>query len=77
MLKLSSSFDSVRFILLKILIEWVINCYILCHFKFLTMIYTIVRAGAGATLRYGSGSDQMMRLRLRNTADNPQLDILP
>jgi hypothetical protein len=41
-------------------------------FKFLTMIYTIVRAGAvgagvGAASRYGSDSDQMMRLRLRNT----------
>jgi hypothetical protein len=32
MLKLSCSFDSVPFILLKILTEWVINCYILCHF---------------------------------------------
>jgi hypothetical protein len=45
--------------------ERVVNCYILCHFKFLTMIYTIVRAGAvgagaGAASRYGS--DQMMRL---------------
>jgi hypothetical protein len=30
-----------------------------CHFKFLTMIITIV--GAGAALRYGSGSDQMMQ----------------
>jgi hypothetical protein len=47
---------------------------ILCHFKFLTMIYTNVRAGvigAGASSRYGSGSNQKMRLqlRLRNTAD--------
>jgi hypothetical protein len=47
----------------------------LCHFKFLTMINTIVGAGAvgagavgaGAASRYGSGSDQNMRLRLRNT----------
>jgi hypothetical protein len=34
------------------------------------MIITIVgavAAGAGAASRYGSGSDQMMRLRLRNT----------
>jgi hypothetical protein len=72
MLKLFSSFDSVGFILQKILTEWVVNCYILCHFKLLTMIYTIVRAGtvgAGASSRYGSGSDQMMRLRLRNTDD--------
>jgi hypothetical protein len=61
--KLSSSFDSVRFRLLKILTEWVVNCYIFCHFKFLTMIYTI----AGAASRYGFGSDQMMRLRLRST----------
>jgi hypothetical protein len=39
-------------------------------FKFLSMINTIVRAGAvgaGAASRYGYGSDQMMRLRLRNT----------
>jgi hypothetical protein len=54
MLKLSSLFDSLRFTLL----------YLFCHFKFLTMINTIV--GAGAALRYGSGSgsgsDQMMRL---------------
>jgi hypothetical protein len=65
MLKLSSSFDSVRFILLKIWTEWVINCYILCHIKFLNIINTIVGAGAvgaGAASRYGSGSDQMMRL---------------
>jgi hypothetical protein len=39
----------------------------LCHFKFLTMINTIVGAaavGAGAASRYGSGSgsDQKMRL---------------
>jgi hypothetical protein len=63
MLKLSSSFGSVRFTLLKIWTEWVINCYILCQFKFPTMITTIVGAGAvGAASRYGSGSDQMMRL---------------
>jgi hypothetical protein len=43
-------------------------------FQFLTMFNTIVGAGAvgaGAALRYGSGSDQKMRLRLwlrpRNT----------
>jgi hypothetical protein len=35
------------------------------------MFITIVGAGAvGAPSRYGSGSDQMMRLRLRNTALN-------
>jgi hypothetical protein len=65
MLKLSSSFDSVRFILMKIRTERVINCYILCHFNFLTMKDTIIGAGdlgAGAASRYGSGSDQMMRL---------------
>jgi hypothetical protein len=63
MLKLSSSFDFVRFILMKIGTKWVLNCNILCHFKFLTLINTIVGAGsvgAGAALRYGS--DQMMRL---------------
>jgi hypothetical protein len=31
------------------------------------MIFAIVGAGAGAASRYGSGFDQMMRLRLRNT----------
>jgi hypothetical protein len=62
MLKLSSSFDSVRFIFLNILTEWVINCYILCNFKFLTMIYTIVGAGAASRYGSGSGSYQMMRL---------------
>jgi hypothetical protein len=36
-------------------------------FQFLTMFYTIVGAvGAGAASRYASGSDQKMRLRLRN-----------
>jgi hypothetical protein len=39
----------------------------LLHFKFLTMIYTIVRAEAvgaraGAASRYGSGSNQTMQL---------------
>jgi hypothetical protein len=39
------------------------------HFKFLTMINTIVGAGAvGAASRYGYGFDQKMRFRLRNTA---------
>jgi hypothetical protein len=58
MLKLSCSFDFVRFILLKILTEWVINCYILCHFS---ISNTIVGAGAigvgarsGAASRYSS-----------------------
>jgi hypothetical protein len=75
MFKLSSS-DYVRFLLLKISTEWVINCYILCHFKFLIMINTIVGvgavgAGAGAASRYGSGSDQIMRL-LAAQAQAPQ-----
>jgi hypothetical protein len=34
-------------------------------FQFLTMLNTNV--GAGAASRYGCGSEQMMRLRLRNT----------
>jgi hypothetical protein len=44
-----------------------------CHFKFLTMINTIVGAGAGAASRYGSGSgsDQKMRL-LAAPAPAPQ-----
>jgi hypothetical protein len=42
-------------------------------FQFLTMLNTIVGAGAGAVGAgaascYGSGSDQLMRLRLSNTA---------
>jgi hypothetical protein len=37
-------------------------------FQFPTMFITIV--GAGAASRYGSGSDQKMRLRLRNTGIN-------
>jgi hypothetical protein len=37
------------------------------------MFNTIV--GAGAASRYGSGSDQMMRLRLRNT-DTKQIRII-
>jgi hypothetical protein len=32
--------------------------------------------GAGAALRYGSGSDQKMRLRLRNTEKNPVMTLL-
>jgi hypothetical protein len=48
----------------------------LCHFKFLTMINTIVGAGAGASSGYGSGSgsDQKMRL-LAAPALAPQLWI--
>jgi hypothetical protein len=45
--------------------EWVINYFILSHFQFLTMFNTIVGAGAvgaGTASRYGSGSDQKMRL---------------
>jgi hypothetical protein len=34
------------------------NCYFLFHFQLLAMFNTIV----GAASRYGSGSDQMMRL---------------
>jgi hypothetical protein len=56
MLKLSCSYDSVRFLLLKILP--VTFCVI---FQFLTIFNTNVVAGAAS--RYGSGSDQMMRFR--------------
>jgi hypothetical protein len=63
MLKLSCSYDSVRFVLVKIRTEWVINCYILCHFSIFNFFNTIVGA-VGAASRYGSGSgsDQKMRL---------------
>jgi hypothetical protein len=61
MLKLSCAFDSVRFILIKHELK---NWYILCLFSItgtvLTMFNTIF--GAGAASRYGSGSDQKMRL---------------
>jgi hypothetical protein len=63
MLKLSCSYDSVRFILLKIIAEWVITSKFCVIFQFLIMFNTIVGAGAvgaGAASRYGS--DQMMRL---------------
>jgi hypothetical protein len=43
MLKLSFLFDSILFIFLKILTEWVINCVI---FQFQTMFNTICRTGA-------------------------------
>jgi hypothetical protein len=44
----------------------------LCNFKFLTMSYTIVKAGAvgaGAASRYSSGSDQTGHL-----GPDPDLD---
>jgi hypothetical protein len=63
MLKLSYSFDSVRFFLLKIKTEWVIKYYILCHFLSPSQVNTIVGAVVGgAASRYVSDSDQMMRL---------------
>jgi hypothetical protein len=69
MLKLYCSFDSVRFILLKILTKWAKTVIFCVIFQFLAMFNTIVGAGAaGAGSCYGSDSDQMMRLRLRNTA---------
>jgi hypothetical protein len=37
MLKLSCSYDSVRFV--KIWIEWIINYYILCHFSMPNHVY--------------------------------------
>jgi hypothetical protein len=64
MLKLSSSFDSVLIYIAENMTEWVINCYILCHFKFLTMIYTVVSAGAGsgsATLVFTINRDSGLR----------------
>jgi hypothetical protein len=38
-MKLSCSYDSVRFILLKIWTEWVINAYILCNFSIPNHVY--------------------------------------
>jgi hypothetical protein len=55
LLKLCCSFDYVRFVLVKIWTEWVIN-------------YKNTIVGAGAASCYSSGSDQKMLLRLRNTA---------
>jgi hypothetical protein len=58
--------------LLKISTEWVINCYILSHFKFPTIKNTIVEVGAvEAASRYSSGSGQMMQLRLRPNDEAP------
>jgi hypothetical protein len=67
MLKLSFSYDSVRFILLKILTELVISVTFCVIFQFLSIFNTIV--GAGAASRYGSG--QIMRL-LAALATAPQ-----
>jgi hypothetical protein len=65
MLKISCLFDSVRFLLLKILTEWVRNCYILCSFSIPNHVKYQCRSRTLVALRYGS--DQMMRLRLSNT----------
>jgi hypothetical protein len=67
MFKLSCSYDSGRFLLLKILTEWVINCSFCVNFQFPTMFNT----GAGAASRYGSGSDQKMQI-LAAPAPAPQ-----
>jgi hypothetical protein len=76
MLKLSCSYDPVRYmytVLLKIWPEWVITKVTFCViFQFLTMFNAIVGAwAAGAASRYGSGSDQLMRL-LAASAPAPQ-----
>jgi hypothetical protein len=73
MMKLSCSYDSVRFILLKIGTELVKTATLSVIFQFLTMFNTLVGAGAGAgaTPGYGSGSDQMMWL-LAALAPAPQ-----
>jgi hypothetical protein len=81
MLKLSFSFDSVRFILLQKLTEWVINCLFCFIFLFLKNFNTFCRTGGvgvGAASRYGAGSDKIMRLltapiRLRNTSYDCEL----
>jgi hypothetical protein len=77
MLKLSFSFDSVRFILLKILTKRVINCVILFHFSIPNHVYAICwtgAVGAGAALHYSSGSDQMVQL-LAAPAPQPWLKM--
>jgi hypothetical protein len=71
MLKPSPTYDSVRFILMKISTEWVKNYYILCQFSIPNHVVGTVAVGAGAALRYGSGSDQKMRL-LAAPAPAPQ-----
>jgi hypothetical protein len=64
MLKLSCSYDSVRFLFVKTWAEWDITVTFCVIFPFLTMYNTILgpgAVGAGAALRYGSGSNQMMQ----------------
>jgi hypothetical protein len=62
MLKLSCSYDSVRFLLMKNELNGLKAVTFCVSFQFLTLFYTIVGAGAvGAGA--ASGSDQMMRLR--------------
>jgi hypothetical protein len=51
MLKLFCSYDYVRFILLKIWTEWVINCYILCHFSISNHVYYHCRSRSRIALR--------------------------
>jgi hypothetical protein len=79
-LKLSCSFDSVWFILLKIWTEWVVNCYgtFCVIFQFLIMFHNIVGAEAVGVWS-GAASSHLalaltkwyaslqLRLRLRNT----------
>jgi hypothetical protein len=61
MLKLSCSYDSVRFLLLKIWTEWVINCYILSHFSIPIHVQHHCKR---RSCRSQSPSHIMLRLRL-------------
>jgi hypothetical protein len=62
MLKLSSSYDSVRFILMKILTEWVKNFYILCQFSIPNHVLYHCR---NRSRRSRSRSRIALRLRIR------------
>jgi hypothetical protein len=71
MLKLSCSYDSVRFILLKYELNGLQTVTFCVIFQFLTMFNTIVVAGDALHYGFGSCCDQMLLLllRLRNTLE--------
>jgi hypothetical protein len=64
---------------------YICNFYILCHFKFLTAINTIVGAGdagVGSVLRYSSGSVSDQKIQLlaapapqHYSEPKPELDL--
>jgi hypothetical protein len=61
----------VRFLLLKILTEWVINCYILCHFSIPNHVYYHCRSRSRRR-RIRSRIALRLRLRPNDAAPAPQ-----